>query len=352
MSFQRCQYGIEIELVGLNHKDSARAIAGAIGGPRPSLYAPCKCARTEACRCEDECVCECRCIEECQCDEDDGECRCDLGENCQCSRRDRCRCRQGSGCQCGGGRRGPCEGTCRAGWHTYDAQEREWKATYDLSLPSEADTEVITPPLHAGDWRLVAKVVNALRAAGAKTHEHAGVHVHVDASHFNHLFLARIARFVWVHEPLIVRMLCVVPHRQEAYAKLLPDFVVRRMESARSLGDLMFGWYGTWDFPVRERRHESRKHGVNIHSVFYRNTIEYRWFNSSLDPAEIKAFVDFSCAISWRVPADPVLVPAGTSARVLVDRASIEPMLKALDVGPTSPAYRLFPKMYDDCKDR
>ncbi len=56
-------------------------------------------------------------------------------------------------------------------------------------------------------------------------------------------------------------------------------------------------WYG---YHNNQPQHydRSRYHGVNLHNVWYRGTVEFRWFEATLHAGKIKAYLQFCLAIA------------------------------------------------------
>jgi GxxExxY protein len=48
----------------------------------------------------------------------------------------------------------------------------------------------------------------------------------------------------------------------------------------------------------RLRVHQQRYHGVNLHNVWYRGTVEFRWFEATLHAGRIKAYLQFCLAVA------------------------------------------------------
>ena len=60
-------------------------------------------------------------------------------------------------------------------------------------------------------------------------------------------------------------------------------------------------WYEGFENDGRTRHdhyNKSRYYALNLHSVFYRGTVEWRCFNSTLDPAKAAAYVHLCLAMS------------------------------------------------------
>lgn len=56
-------------------------------------------------------------------------------------------------------------------------------------------------------------------------------------------------------------------------------------------------WYG---YHNHQPQHydNSRYHGVNLHNVWYRGTVEFRWFEATLHAGRIKAYLQFCLAVA------------------------------------------------------
>ena len=56
-------------------------------------------------------------------------------------------------------------------------------------------------------------------------------------------------------------------------------------------------WYG---YHNNQPQHydNTRYHGVNLHNVWYRGTVEFRWFESTIHAGKIKAYLQFCLGIA------------------------------------------------------
>ena len=81
--------------------------------------------------------------------------------------------------------------------------------------------------------------------------------------------------------------------------QLLISSVGARLDArrVRSLDDMKAAWYGDADAHAN-RYHHSRYHGLNLNSLFYRGTVEFRYFNGSLHAGEVKSYVLFCLALA------------------------------------------------------
>lgn len=179
-----------------------------------------------------------------------------------------------------------------------------WKVVSDGSIRVEGgeSVEVNTPPLQYKDLETLQEVVRALRQAGAKVNESCGVHIHVDASAFTAKALRNLLKIWTSKEELVFAALVVNEDRRRRYTKPIrqifkEESTYRRMSSMESVKEV---WYAGQnpDFASVERYNGTRYHALNLHSVWFRGTIEFRCFNGTLHAGEIKAYVQFCLAVA------------------------------------------------------
>lgn len=196
----------------------------------------------------------------------------------------------------------------------YDSEDRSilyvilgngerWKIEDDDSLGGNRDSraEVVTPPNGLSLDRLedVKKVVIALKRAGAMVNEKCGLHVHIGAKECTVEQISGLIDILIDQEPSVINRFKINPDRLKRYAKPLSKAFVGRFRARRPTNrqELQEAWYGK-GFKVDrlKRRHDpTRYHGFNLHSFFYplRRTIEFRYFNGTLDPDDIEECVSF-----------------------------------------------------------
>jgi len=87
----------------------------------------------------------------------------------------------------------------------------------------------------------------------------------VDATAFDGSTLGNLAKIIYKQEPLILHALGISRDRLN-----------------------------------RQPQHydNSRYHGVNLHNVWYRGTVEFRWFEATLHAGRIKAYLQFCLAVA------------------------------------------------------
>lgn len=104
---------------------------------------------------------------------------------------------------------------------------------------------------------------------------------------------------VYKQEPLILHALGISPARLAHYTRPVSDTLIRDIEHhrPRTKDELNPIWYGRQNQnPVHYD--SARYHGVNLHNVWYRGTVEFRWFEATLHAGRIKAYVQFCLALA------------------------------------------------------
>lgn len=197
------------------------------------------------------------------------------------------------------------------GYDTYtvrDNDNRQWKVVSGASIRRESRrgesrnsayaVEFVSPICKYEDIETIQELIRKLRSAGAKVNDSCGIHVHIDASPHDVKTLRNIVNIMAAKEDLLYKTLKVNVSREHYCAKadtrFLDELNAKRPTSMDTLESI---WYNG-----RSGRNyhydESRYHGLNLHSVFSKGTIEFRLFNSTLHAGEIKSYIQLCMAIS------------------------------------------------------
>lgn len=172
-----------------------------------------------------------------------------------------------------------------------------WRVEDDDSLhaPERLRAELVSPVLTTADLGILKDVVAAAAASGARTNTYCGIHVHIGAQD---AAVEDICRFIDVmveEEPRLVKDFNCSPRRLRSFAKLMSRSFIRRFQSRRpkTQEELERLWYGKSAAPGQrnDRYHKSRYRGLNLQSYFFRFTIEFRYFDGSLDQDRIEDYV-------------------------------------------------------------
>lgn len=187
-----------------------------------------------------------------------------------------------------------------------DAEGREWTIMRDSSLsPQKKDgsiasdeyrVEFVTPICRYSDIETIQVIVRELRAAQAVVNSSCGIHLHVDGAAFTVQSLKNLLNIVRAHQDLIYKALEVGSGRS-GYCKKLESDLVDRAKGAKQMDRLADIWYRGSGCRTAHYN-DSRYHIVNLHSYFLNSNIEFRCYNSSLHAGVVKAYIQFSLAIS------------------------------------------------------
>lgn len=193
-----------------------------------------------------------------------------------------------------------------------DGQGRQWKFMRDASITSEQmmggqrvrtydgyKTEMVSPICCYEDIIPIQEIIRELKKHGAFTNKSCGIHVHVDASPFDARTLRNITNIMASKEDLIYKALKVSVARERQYCQKVEERFLEELnqKKPKSLDGVEQIWY---DGASRRYRHydDSRYHCLNLHSVFQKGTVEFRLFNGTLHAGKIKAYIQFSLAIT------------------------------------------------------
>lgn len=180
---------------------------------------------------------------------------------------------------------------------------RDWTIMSDASVHSMGGQacEFVTPKCTYEDIETVQECIRVLRRAGAKIDRSCGLHIHIDGANHTAQSLKNLAFTFRAKQDLIFK--AVAPDRRDnRYCKPLTDDLVGNIKKIKKLdGEKMKdAWYGTYrDYhDASAHYHASRYHALNLHSLWYRGTVEFRLFNSTLHAGEVRAYINLCLGIS------------------------------------------------------
>lgn len=201
-------------------------------------------------------------------------------------------------------------------WYVTDTDGKEWRLMYDSSIETEKRdengythiasrlyaVEMVTPKLTYAELPKLQECVRQVRHAGAKVNRTCGIHVHVDAANHNRQSLKNLIGIMYSKEDILFNALKVNPERVEAYCKKVREPMLQKArrlssEETTDLTQLEQIWH---EGNVSKTQHYNwtRYYALNLHSVFYRGTVEWRCFNSTLHAGKVAAYVNLCLAIS------------------------------------------------------
>ena len=153
-------------------------------------------------------------------------------------------------------------------WYVRDGEGKEWRLMSDSSIRGEHKVgarytstsdpryrvEMVTPKLTYAELPKFQECVRRVRTAGGKVNSSCGIHVHVDAANHNRQSLKNLLGIMYSKEDILFKALQV----------------------------------NNW----------TRYYALNLHSVFFRGTVEFRCFNSTLHAGRAAAYVNLCLAMS------------------------------------------------------
>ena len=185
-------------------------------------------------------------------------------------------------------------------WGATDPEGKVWKLMSDASIRAERKTrtgytsnagtsyrvEMVTPKLTYEELPKFQECIRRVRAAGAKVNSSCGIHVHVDAANHNRQSLKNLIGIMYSKEDILFKALQVNESRASRWCQKVREPMLRQArtlssEETKDLTQLESIWY-EGDIGNDEHYNWTRYYALNLHSVFYRGTVEWRCFNSTL----------------------------------------------------------------------
>ena len=210
-------------------------------------------------------------------------------------------------------------------WSVKDNEGKTWKLMSDSSIRPERKTaegytsdfprnmrsgeyqvEMVTPKLTYSELPKLQECVRRVRKVGAKANSSCGIHVHVDASNHNRQSLKNLLGIMYSKEDILFKALQVSESRAERWCQKVREPMLRQARKLSSdetsdLTQLENIWYEGFEDDDQNRNdhyNKSRYYALNLHSTFYRGTVEWRCFNSTLHAGKVAAYVNLCLAIS------------------------------------------------------
>lgn len=202
------------------------------------------------------------------------------------------------------------------GYDIYEVEDnkgRNWKVMFDSSINpvrkvgteeiGNYRVEVVSPICKYEDIEDIQKIVRGIRKEKGAVNSSCGIHIHINAEPHNSKTLKNIVNIMSSKEDLLYKTLKIDSRRVDSYCgKVNDDFVEKLNRRSRlSLDEIKQHWYSGYRSADNEAtRHysQTRYKGLNLHSVFYKGTIEFRLFNGTLHAGEIKSYIQLCLAIS------------------------------------------------------
>lgn len=197
--------------------------------------------------------------------------------------------------------------------------EGHWDVMTDGSISSSVHGEIVSPILTFDDIGKLQTIVRASRRAGARVNRSCGIHVHVglDGEFRDPGAVARLARFIYTQEELLLAAVSPNTYRYNGIhgcpVRRIPKeaFLDRLPRRVRKWRELAQAWYGEFDpylsrFPWcepgtnRDHYHSTRYRGLNLHAVWNKGTVEFRYFDATLHAGKVRAYLMLCLALCAR----------------------------------------------------
>ena len=126
------------------------------------------------------------------------------------------------------------------------------------------------------------------------------MHVHVDASNHTPQSLKNALSIMYSKEDILFKALKVNEHRVERWCKKVREPMlekIRKLPADTTMERLKQEWYDGQDGSY-QHYNWTRYYALNLHSVFYRGTLEWRCFESTLHAGKVRANITLALAIS------------------------------------------------------
>ena len=199
-------------------------------------------------------------------------------------------------------------------WVVKDTENKEWKLMSDGSIRAERKTlhgyeqtnnrqykvEMVSPKLTYAELPKFQECVRQIRHAGAKVNSSCGLHIHVDAANHNRQSLKNLLSIMYAKEDILFKALQVNEARAARWCQKVREPMlekIRKLPSNTTMDRLRREWYEGSDGSY-EHYNWTRYYALNLHSVFYRGTLEWRCFESTLHAGKVRANITLALAIS------------------------------------------------------
>lgn len=186
-----------------------------------------------------------------------------------------------------------------------DATGRKWSICSDASVNGSGrgnGGEFVTPICTYDDIPLVQECIRALRRAGAKVDSSCGLHIHVDGANHNAKSLKNLIYLFRAKQNLIYKAVGTRRERLGRWCKPIDEKLVENVKNLKAVNDTTIKdtWYDTYCPWGNRNAHynDSRYHALNLHSMWYRGTVEFRLFEATLHAGEVRAYINLVLAMS------------------------------------------------------
>lgn len=195
-----------------------------------------------------------------------------------------------------------------------------WSFVLDDSIKGAGGSELVSPILSGlkGLVELYEILLLLQEFPEIQVNETCGFHVHhgVEPTEFSNRELFQLMRIISIFEGYIYHLLPEERREAETCRPLEVDLCdwYRREGSEKAIPRVQNLWYSPENrddlkTPRHHKLHPTRYHGLNLHSYWYRGTIEFRYYPSVIDhPEELMQWIIFTqFLVEWSTGRRPIL---------------------------------------------
>lgn len=195
-----------------------------------------------------------------------------------------------------------------------------WSLVLDDTIKGAGGSELVSPILSGlkGLVELYEVLLLLQEFPEIQVNESCGFHVHhgVNQDEFGNQELFQLMRIISIFEGYIYHLLPEERRKADTCRPLEVDLYdwYRREDSGKPIPRVQNLWYSPENLddlktPRHRKHHPTRYHGLNLHSYWYRGTIEFRYYPSVIDqPEELMQWIIFTqFLVEWSTGRRPIL---------------------------------------------
>lgn len=184
--------------------------------------------------------------------------------------------------------------------HLPSERIENWQQVTDGSL-GDNGREYVSPILQGDEgFQAIRKFTGGLQGWGYFVNRDCGLHVHIDGRDLGCTEIKKLLKITRYFEPVLYAMLPESRH-EGSYSVPLERFPKSRFrigaKDEEALKRLWYGPKGSRRVDLKSKYHHSRYYGLNIHSWFYRRSLEFRYHSGTLNALKITNFIVICQAI-------------------------------------------------------
>lgn len=170
------------------------------------------------------------------------------------------------------------------------ADGRAWSFVFDSSISTRNGkaVEVVSPILTAADFNMLIVVAHVLTINCAVANESCGMHVHVDGAPFL-ADATRTKKLIGLVRNFDGVIRSRTSDSRDHWCKPIDAAKVEKLLACKDMDQMKSAWYDGNTSRSSEHYDSSRYVGLNLHALWYKGTVEFRYFNGTLNPSQVVA---------------------------------------------------------------